>query len=315
MTSSEQTPPHVPVMLPTVLRTLDIQPGMCVVDVTAGAGGHLRAFCEAVGAEGTVIALDRDDRAHQADAAGGVVETYADRATLTRAPFSELERVLEDKGVASVDALLADLGVSSMQLDEEARGFSFQRQGPLDMRMDKERSESVWEFLARHDENEIADVIYHYGEERKSRRIAHAIKRAWPIEDSTLALAEIVARALGGRRGRIHPATRTFQALRIAVNRELDELDALLEMIPAVLSLPRPLASGEMRGGRAAIISFHSLEDRRVKRRFQSVGRRSEAGEPTCHLLTKRPLVATDDENAQNPRARSAKLRVLERLK
>lgn len=302
-------------MLPTVLRTLDIQPGMCVVDATAGAGGHLRAFCEAVGPKGTVIALDRDDRAHQSDAAGGVVETYADRATLTRAPFSELASVLDDKGVQSVDALLADLGVSSMQLDEEERGFSFQRKGPLDMRMDKERSESVWEFLARHDENEIADAIYHYGDERKSRRIAHAIKRAWPIEDSTLALAEIVARAVGGRRGRIHPATRTFQALRIAVNRELDELDALLAMIPSVLSLPQPLDSGESRGGRAAIISFHSLEDRRVKRRFQSVGRRSEAGEPTCHLLTKRPLVATDEENAQNPRARSAKLRVLERLK
>ena len=307
------TAPHIPVMLQEVLETLDVKVGMTVVDVTAGAGGHLRALCEAVGPTGRVIALDRDARAHQDDAAGGVVKSFADRAELVRAPFSELATTLAARNIDGVDALLADLGVSSMQLDETVRGFSFQRSGPLDMRMDTERLQSAWDFLATHDENEIADVLFHYGDERKSRRIAHAIKRAWPIEDSTLALAEIVSRSLGGRRGRIHPATRTFQALRIAVNRELDELDALLNMIPSVLALPGEGDDG--RGGRCAIISFHSLEDRRVKRRFQSIGRRSEAGDPTCHLLTKRPLVATDVENRGNPRARSAKLRVLERIR
>jgi 16S rRNA (cytosine1402-N4)-methyltransferase len=296
---------HIPVLAEPTLELLNLQPGAVAVDVTAGAGGHLRRIAEAVGPEGRVIALDRDPRAHEDSAAGGVAKELSDRVVLVEAPFSELEAVLADQGVAKVDALLADLGVSSMQLDEDVRGFSFMRDGPLDMRMGPDAEESAWELIAALSEEELANVIYEYGEERKSRRIARAIKRAWPLPDSTSALADVVARAMGGRRGRIHPATRTFQALRIAVNRELGELDALLDQLPRVLAP----------GGRGAVISFHSLEDRRVKRRFLDGGSAKLDGTPPLwKVLTKRPVQADDDEKARNPRARSAKLRAVERL-
>lgn len=296
---------HVPVLARETLDLLAARPGSVVVDVTAGGGGHLALLADAVGPSGRVIALDRDPRAHEDSAAGGVAKRFADRVTLVRAPFSSLEEVLAAEGVTAVDGLLADIGVSSMQLDEKERGFSFREDGPLDMRMDPEHGESAWELLARLDENEIADVLYQLGEEHRSRRVARAIKRAWPLPDSTLALADVIARSLGGKRGRIHPATKSFQALRIAVNRELDELDALLDAIPRVLAP----------GGRACVISFHSLEDRRVKRAFQSQSRAQPDGSPPpLRLLTKRPVVAGDDEVASNPRARSAKLRAAERV-
>lgn len=296
---------HVPVLARETLELLAPASGATVVDVTAGGGGHLSLLAEAVGPSGRVIGLDRDPRAHEASAAGGVASRYADRVTLVRAAFSELEHVLAERSIDGVDGLLADIGVSSMQLDESGRGFSFREDGPLDMRMDPDHGESAWELLARLDENEIADVLYQYGEEHRSRRVARAIKRAWPLPDSTLALADVVARALGGKRGRLHPATKSFQALRIAVNHELDELDALLDALPRVLAP----------GGRAAIISFHSLEDRRVKRAFQTWSRAQPDGSPPpLRLLTKRPVVASDEEIARNPRARSAKLRVAERV-
>lgn len=293
---------HVPVLADEVMDLLQITAGDTVVDVTAGAGGHLALLAEAVGPSGRVIALDRDERAHQPDAAGGVAARYADRVTLVQARFSELGRVLGEQGVEHVDALLADIGVSSMQLDDADRGFSFMRDGPLDMRMGD--GETCFELIARLREEELADVIFHYGDERKSRRVARGIKYAWPLEDSTLALAACVSRSLGGRRGRTHPATRTFQALRIATNRELDELDALLESLPDVLS----------DGGRAAVISFHSLEDRKVKRCFADKGSAGLDGSPALfEVLTRRPQVAGDEEKATNPRARSAKLRVVRR--
>jgi 16S rRNA (cytosine1402-N4)-methyltransferase len=288
---------HVPVLKEEVLGGLALREGMTVVDVTAGAGGHLAALSDAVGESGRVIALDRDPRAHRDEAAGGVAKARAN-VTLVQAPFSELERVLEEQGVEKVDGLMADLGVSSMQLDESERGFSFANDGPLDMRMGPDAEETAAELIIRLSESDLADVIFHYGEERKSRRVARAIKRNLPI-DSTAKLAEIVARAMGGRRGRIHPATRTFQGIRIAVNRELDELDALLDVIPRVL---KP-------GGRAAVISFHSLEDRKVKHRFRDEARSDEA---RLKVLTKRPITATDEEVSANPRSRSAKLRVVE---
>ena len=283
---------HVPVMLGEVLALIDAQPGHVVVDCTAGAGGHLAAFAEQVGPGGRVVALDRDPRAHQPDAAGGVAERFADRVTLVQAPFSAVRVALDELGVERVDALFADLGVSSLQLDEPERGFSFRSDAPLDMRMDTSTGETAAELVRRLDEGELADVIYLYGEEHKSRRIARVIKREQPT--TTAALAEAVIHAIGdprvSRRGGIHPATRTFQALRIATNRELDELDALLEVLPSVV---RP-------GGRAAVLSFHSLEDRKVKLRFKSEG---------FTALTKRPQVPSDAEMQANPRARSAKLR------
>lgn len=303
MTSRPAAAPHTPVLMREVLDLLDVRPGSCIVDVTAGAGGHLEMLAEAVGAAGRVIALDRDERAHQSDAAGGVAARFSDRVTLHHASFAELPRVLSEAGIDDIDGLLCDLGVSSMQLDEQARGFSFRGEGPLDMRMDTSTGRTAWTLIHETPESELADIIFQFGDERKSRRIAKVLKRG-PLPDSTLEVAEIVSRSVGGRRGRIHPATRTFQALRIATNGELDELDALLAALPGVLA-PQ---------GRAAIISFHSLEDRRVKRCFQSGGRKTEDGaDPMWRVLTKKPLTADEAEVRRNPRARSAKLRAIER--
>jgi 16S rRNA (cytosine1402-N4)-methyltransferase len=209
--------------------------------------------------------------------------------TLIRRPFSEVREALDEVGVPSCDALFADLGVSSFQLDEAERGFSFRSDAPLDMRMDPTRGETARELIERSGEKELADLIYELGEERHSRRIARLLKRG-PAPSTTAELAATVARAVGGPWKRIHPATRTFQALRIAVNGELDELDRLLA---ALTSVVKP-------GGRAAILSFHSLEDGRVKRCFRSEG---------FSAVTRKPLEPTDDEVQQNPRARSAKLR------
>lgn len=281
-------PGHIPVMLDEVLGQLDVREGQIVLDCTAGGGGHLRALAERVGPSGRVVALDRDLRAHRDDAAGGVARAFNDRVTLVHESFANARAALDALGIERVDALFADLGVSSYQLDERERGFSFEGDAPLDMRMDTSRGETAAELIARLDEEDLANVIYELGEERMSRRIARGIKRA-PMR-TTRELADAVTRAAGGRRGRIHPATRTFQALRIAVNGELDELDALLAALP---DLVRP-------GGRVAILSFHSLEDGRVKRWFRQGG---------YTPLTKRPLVAGDEENHRNPRSRSAKLR------
>ena len=222
-------------------------------------------------------------------------ELHDGRVRLFHRPFSELSNVLSEQATGPVDGLLADLGVSSYQLDDGARGFSFRTDAPLDMRMDTSTGETARELLARLDEEELANVIYTYGEDHKSRRIAWAIKKAPTVPETTGELAAIVARALGGHRGRIHPATKTFQALRIAVNGELDELDSLLKQLHDVV---KP-------GGRAAIISFHSLEDRRVKVFFKAGGWKP---------LTKRPVVASEEEQSRNPRSRSAKLRVAVRV-
>ena len=277
-------------MLEETLRALDVHAGEIVVDCTAGGGGHLRAFAEAVGENGRVLALDRDPRAHEDDAAGGVARRYAPRVTLAQRPFSEARRALDDAGVARADALFADLGVSSFQLDDGARGFSFRdADAALDMRMDPTTGETAHELIARSSETELADVIFHYGDERASRRIARVLKRG-PAPTTTGALAAAVTRAVGGRHGRIHPATRTFQALRIAVNRELEELDLLLASLPELVR----------DGGRVAVLSFHSLEDGRVKRCFKGEG---------YAPLFKRPLEPGVEETRKNPRARSAKLR------
>nr|MDQ3037516.1 16S rRNA (cytosine(1402)-N(4))-methyltransferase RsmH [Myxococcota bacterium] len=219
--------------------------------------------------------------------------------TLVHGAFSELRAVLQENGATRVDGLLADLGVSSPQLDDATRGFSFRAEGPLDMRMDTTRGETARDLIARMDEQELADILFRHGEERRSRPIARAIKRA---EDAgslvtTSDLRRAVVTVLGPRRqGGIDPATRTFQALRIAVNGELDELGSLLEALPEVLE----------DGGIGAIISFHSLEDRAVKQTFR--------GDPRLAPTTKRPIVAGDEEQARNPRSRSAKLRAARRV-
>jgi len=279
---------HVPVMPEACLRELAVQPGQIVCDCTAGGGGHLERFAIAVGDGGRVIALDRDDRAFRDDAAGGVAKRFP-QVTLLRHPFSELPLALATQGLTKVDAVFADLGVSSFQLDEGERGFSFQQDAPLDMRMDRSRGETAAELIARLEDDELADVIYLYGEERQSRRIARSLKRHAP--QTTAQLKDAVVAATGPARGRIHPATKTFQALRIAVNGELDELKALLAALPEVLK----------QGGRAGFLTFHSLEDRLVKHAFKAAG---------FHPTTKKPVVADEAETDENPRSRSAKLRV-----
>jgi 16S rRNA (cytosine1402-N4)-methyltransferase len=294
---------HISVMPKEVLDNLALFPGAIAVDVTAGGGGHLALMAKQIGTNGRLIAFDRDNRAHAQDAAGGIARKYGN-IELVHAPFSELHAVLEKAGISKVDALLCDLGVSSLQLDDSTRGFSFTHDGPLDMRMDTSAYPSAYELIRDTKEKELADIIYTYGEERKSRRIAHFIKKSWPLPNSTSALARIVTRARGGQREKIHPATRTFQALRIAVNGELEELAALLKMLPDILSSR----------GRAVFISFHSLEDRLIKQAFKKGSLSNEDQPALWRLLQKRPLIASKEETAANSRSRSAKLRAIEKL-
>jgi 16S rRNA (cytosine1402-N4)-methyltransferase len=290
---------HVPVLVSETLALLEPSRGGLFVDCTVGLGGHSRALLEAGATR--VLGLDRD--AVALGLAADALKPFGDRVELVHADYRDLERVLDDRGIAGVAGALADLGVSSMQLDAEGRGFSFQRDEPLDMRMDQSRPPSAAELLADVDEEELANVIFEFGEERYSRRIARSIVRARETAPLTTTgqLAQIVRRAIPVRgRQRIDPATRTFQALRIWVNRELEGLDAFL-----AAAARRLLA-----GGRLAVIAFHSLEDRIVKHTFRALAQAEQA----IRILTRRPVEAGDDEVAGNPRARSAKLRAIERL-
>jgi 16S rRNA (cytosine1402-N4)-methyltransferase len=290
---------HEPVLVAETLALLDPSRGGLFVDCTVGLGGHSRALLEA-GAD-RVLGLDRDPDALQLAAAA--LAPFADRLELVHADYRDLEQILDARRIDGISGALADLGVSSLQLDSEGRGFSFQRDEPLDMRMDRSRGSTVADRLADVEEEELANVIFEFGEERYSRRIARAIVRARELAPvaTTGQLAQIVRRAIPVRGyQRIDPATRTFQALRIWVNRELDGLDAFL----------RSTAERLLSGARLAVIAFHSLEDRIVKHTFRALAH----GEAAVRILTKRPIEAGDDEVARNPRARSAKLRAIERL-
>ena len=292
-------PQHLPVMVDEAMRFLEPQRGGTYVDCTVGLGGHARALLDG-GAE-SVIGIDRDTEALSMTTAA--LAFYGSRLRLTHADYRDLDAVLDTHGVTLVAGILADLGVSSLQFDAAGRGFSFRRDEALDMRMDQTRGATAAERLAVVEESELADVIFQFGEERRSRRVARAIVMARaraPIE-TTGQLAAIVRRALAGKGWqRIDPATRTFQALRIWVNGEIDRLDEFLRR--AALRLRA--------GGRLVVISFHSLEDRIVKHTFRALDR----GDGVVRVLTGRPLVPGDDEIERNPRARSAKLRVAERL-
>jgi 16S rRNA (cytosine1402-N4)-methyltransferase len=290
---------HVPVMAAEILQFLRPEHGGLFVDCTVGLGGHARALLEAGATR--LVGLDRD-----LDALSRAAETLApwrERVELVHADYRAIADVLNARQIAVVDGTLADLGVSSMQFDAPGRGFSFQRDEPLDMRMDRSHGETAADFIARATEVELADTIFRYGEERFSRRIARALvetRRETPVT-TTAQLASIVRRSIP-RRGytRIDPATRTFQALRIWVNRELDGLDRFLE---AAVSRLRA-------GARFAIITFHSLEDRIVKHTLRAL----ERNEALIRVLTKKPLTPDQNEVQRNPRARSAKLRVAERM-
>jgi 16S rRNA (cytosine1402-N4)-methyltransferase len=293
---------HVPVLTEAVMHYLRPERGGTFVDCTVGLGGHSKALLEA-GAT-SVIGFDRDvDALARARA---TLAPWGERVDLVHADYRSLDDVLDRRSVEFVDGALADLGVSSLQFDAEGRGFSFQRDEPLDMRMDATTGETAAAIVARASEQELADAIYAYGEERFSRRIARSIvtaRREEPIA-TTGRLAAIVRRAVP-RRGymRIDPATRTFQALRIWVNRELDGLDRFIET--AVRHLKA--------GARLVIISFHSLEDRIVKHTLRALEQRHEPGS-TVTVLTKKPVIPDDLEVEANPRARSAKLRAAERV-
>jgi 16S rRNA (cytosine1402-N4)-methyltransferase len=290
---------HEPVMVAEALEHLAPTRGGVFVDCTVGYGGHARAVLAAGASK--LIGLDRDPAALAG--AATALSAFESRVTLVHTDYKRLGAVLDEQGIAGVDGLLADLGVSSMQLDAPGRGFSFRRDEPLDMRMDQTTGPTAAEAIGDADERTLADVIYEFGEERYSRRIARAIAGARlraPVS-TTGQLAEIVRRSVP-RRGysRIDPATRTFQAIRIWVNRELEGLDTFLTQ--AVRRL-RP-------GGRMVIISFHSLEDRIVKHTLRAL---QTAGDLGLTVRTKRPIVPGDAEANRNPRARSAKLRAAER--
>jgi 16S rRNA (cytosine1402-N4)-methyltransferase len=296
-----KSPRHVPVLLEEVLEYLNVRPGGVICDTTLGLAGHSSEIVKRLGGKGRLIGFDRDPEAME----GARVRLEEVKAELgdempevryIAKAFSEAASEIEP---GSLDGLLADFGVSSLQLDEAHRGFSFRTDGPLDMRMDTRSGETAEQVVNQEDENELADLIYEFGEERRSRRIARAIVRARPIR-STAELAQIVSAAAPSMKGdKIHPATRTFQALRIRVNNELGEIESLLKSAGSLL---KP-------GGRLVMISFHSLEDRLVKDAFREAGRNKE-----FEVLTKKPIVAVEQEQMRNPRSRSAKMRAAEKI-
>ena len=287
--------PHVTVLAAETTAALEPHVGGVYVDVTLGAGGHAEALLEVPGTR--VIGIDRDETALAV--ARARLARFGDRVTLVHGRFGDVEQHLHALGVSQVDGLVADVGVSSMQIDDASRGMSFRADGPLDMRMDTRSGETALDLIDRLDDDALADLIYKYGEERRSRRVARCIKQARAQGElaTTLDLRRAVVRAVGPARiGGVDPATRTFQALRIAVNGELDELDRLLDAAP-----PRAAP-----GGVVAIISFHSLEDRLAKRALRD--------RATWRPISKKPIAPSDDEMSDNPRARSAKLRAAHRL-
>jgi len=294
-------PQHVPVLLEEVLDLLKVRPGGTYVDATLGLAGHASAIARRLGPEGTLIGFDRDPQAlglatARLDALREELGTEMPQVRLIPRAFSAAGEEIEP---GTLDGLLADFGVSSLQLDEAHRGFSFRLDAPLDMRMDTRSGETAEQVVNQEDEEVLANLIYEFGEERRSRRIARAIVRARPIS-TTAELAKVISVAAPAMKSdKIHPATRTFQALRIRVNDELGEIRSLLESAPSLLRT----------GGRLAVISFHSLEDRLAKDAFRDGAQRG-----IWDVITRKPVTATEDEEHRNPRSRSAKLRVAERI-
>lgn len=295
---------HQPVLLDAVLQYLDPHPSGRYCDATVGLGGHAQAVLERTAPDGRFIGIDRDQDALRVAAAR--LAPFGDRVSLIHAPFSRVRPVLADLGAIPIDGFVVDLGVSSAQLDQAERGFSFQRNGPLDMRMDQSAGETVGQLLQRSDEAELASILREYGEERHAARVARAIIEARDRGqlDSTGTLGALVARALPHHERHKNPATRTFQALRIAVNDELGELEQFLDQMADCL---RP-------GGRICIIAFHSLEDRLVKHRLRQLAADRGDRPAKLRILTKHVVVADSAERRANPRARSAKLRAAERI-
>ena len=285
---------HMSVLLAETILFLDPKPGGRFIDATLGAGGHTRAILDHTAPDGKVLAVDQDEAA--LSSAKGTLESFGSRVLFVHSNFRSVRAIAIEHGFMDCDGILADIGISSAMVDDPSRGFSFMREGPLDMRMDRNQSLTAADVVNTHSEKEIADIIYTFGEERRSRPIARAIVRSRPLR-STTDLVRAVERVSGAaRHGRIHPATRTFQALRIYVNDELKSLEEFIDSSTAVVRS----------GGRVVVITFHSLEDRIVKQKFR------EPGVPG-RILTKKVVTASDEEVRRNPRARSAKLRAWER--
>ena len=285
---------HVSVMAAEVMESLAVRADGVYLDATTGLGGHTALIAERL-TKGLVIANDRD--AESLEMARHATAEWAERIRFHQGTFGSLARAVREAGFDQVDGLVADLGVSRYQLTEPGRGFSFSSDGPLDMRMDRSSGMTAADLVNQTAEKALADLIFQLGEERRARKVARALVRARPIR-STLHLANVVERAVP-RTGRLHPATKTFMALRMAVNDEPGELDRLLVLPPDLLA----------HGGRMVVISFMSIDDRKVKQRFRELGREGRA-----RVLTKHPLQPTEEEVARNPASRSAKLRVLERI-
>jgi len=302
---------HIPVLFQAVLDGLQVRPGGQYIDATVGGGGHASGILAASSPDGCLLGLDRDPAA--VEAVGVRLAPYADRIVLVHSSFDRLAEIARANRCVPVNGVLLDLGFSSLQLADPARGFAFMAEGPLDMRLDPTADDPTAAMLVNElSLKELTSILYRFGEERQARRIAKAIVAARSLHTTT-ELAAVIERVVG-RRGRIHPATRTFQALRIAVNGELTALEAVLPQAVEVLAP----------GGRLAVISFHSLEDRMVKRFIRRESRDCvcppEAPVCTCshratlRLLTRKPVRPTADEVASNPRARSARLRLAERM-
>ena len=294
-------PRHVPVLFDDVLNFLHVRPGGVVVDATMGLAGHSAGIARRLGGQGRLICIDRDPEAMVLGRARLVELAEELGAEMPKVEFAgkAFSEAADEIKPGSLDGLLADFGVSSLQLDEAHRGFSFRSEGPLDMRMDPRGGRTAEQVVNEAGEEELANLIYEFGEERRSRRIARAIVRARPIS-TPAQLAGVISAAAHAMKGdRIHPATRTFQALRIYVNDELGEIQSLLKSAGSLL---KP-------GGRVVLISFHSLEDRLVKDSFREYGRKK-----VFSVLTKKPVIASEEEEGRNPRSRSAKLRAAEKV-
>jgi 16S rRNA (cytosine1402-N4)-methyltransferase len=306
-----RTEGHVPVLYDAVLAYLALTPGDHVIDGTLGGAGHAVGLLQATAPDGRLLGLDRDPEAFAR--ARERLASLGQRAVLVQSSFRKLKAVAYTHHFSPADGILLDLGLSSYQLAAPERGFSFIKDGPLDMRFDPSQGPTAADLVNELTTEELAEILYRYGEERQSRRIARAIVAARPLK-TTRELAEVVVKAVGQRQGRIHPATKSFQALRIAVN---DELGALEAVLPQAVELLRS-------GGRLAVISFHSLEDRLVKRFFRRQAQDCICPpeqpmctcqhQPTLRVITRRPVRPDETEIAQNPRARSARLRVAEKL-
>jgi 16S rRNA (cytosine1402-N4)-methyltransferase len=285
---------HTPVLLEEAMQFLDPRPGGRFIDATLGAGGHTLELLRRTAPGGTVLAIDQDESA--LSGARETLASFGSRVIFVHSNFKEVGSAAVEHGFMPCDGVLADIGISSMMVDDPSRGFSFMREGPLDMRMDRRQPLTAGDVVNTYSEKEIADILYTYAEERRSRPLARSIVRSRPLQ-STTDLVRAVERVSGGKRfGQIHPATRTFQALRIYVNDELKSLETFLD---SSMSVVRP-------GGRVVVITFHSLEDRIVKNRFR-------APSVPGRVLTKKVVKGSDEEVGRNPRARSAKLRAWEK--